>query len=47
MDGWDREGIEKKRETEKEGEGGRIRRGDIGLLDQAYHNIISFDPQNN
>lgn len=46
MDGWEREGIKKKRETE-EGEGGRICRGNIGLLDQAYHNIISFDPQNN
>lgn len=31
MDGWEREGIKKKRETEKEGEGGRICRGDIGF----------------
>lgn len=48
MDGPEREGrIKKKRETEKAGEGGRIYREDIGLLDQAYHNIIPFDPHSN
>jgi len=33
----EKEGLKKKRETEKEGEGWRIYRADIGLLGQAYH----------
>jgi len=43
----EKEGLKKKRETENEGEGGRIYRADIGLLGQAYHNIISVDLHNN
>ena len=43
----EKEGLKKKRETEKEGEGGRTYRADIGLLGQAYHNIISVDLHNN
>lgn len=37
MDEQEREGGIKKEKTEKEGEGWRIYRADIGLLGQAYH----------